>query len=108
MYGNTIPYFSQQDQPLQPFNSGNEWLFELVFDYGEHATTEYFPQYTATQTWAARPDAFSTYRSGFEIRTYRLCRRVLMFHRFAELYPQPLSGKKRRCLILMKTPLRHN
>src|SRR5207237_3741781 len=25
------------------------------------------------------------YRAGFEVRTYRRCRRVLMFHRFAEL-----------------------
>ena len=25
-----------------------------------------------------------TYRSGFEVRTYRLCRRVLMLHHFAE------------------------
>ena len=32
--------------------------------------------------WLRRPDAFSSFRSGFEIRTYRLCRRVLMFHHF--------------------------
>jgi hypothetical protein len=31
-----------------------------------------------------RPDAFSTYRAGFEVRTQRLCRRVLMFHRMDE------------------------
>ena len=29
-----------------------------------------------------RPDPFSTYRPGFEVRTYRRCRRVLMFHHF--------------------------
>jgi hypothetical protein len=34
--------------------------------------------------WAVRRDPFSTYRSGFEIRTYRLCRRILMFHRFPD------------------------
>ena len=28
------------------------------------------------------PDPFSTYRATFEIRTYRLCRRALMFHHF--------------------------
>src|SRR5262249_24333483 len=27
----------------------------------------------------------SSYRSGFEVRTYRRCHRVLMFHRFGEL-----------------------
>ena len=36
-----------------------------------------------------REDAFSTYRPGFEVRTYRLCRRVLMFHRIDELGPEP-------------------
>ena len=39
--------------------------------------------------WPVRPDAFSSYRSGFEVRTYRLCRRVLMFHRFDELERTP-------------------
>ena len=29
-----------------------------------------------------RRDPFSTYRAGFEVRTYRLCQRVLMFHHF--------------------------
>ena len=31
-----------------------------------------------------RLDPFSSYRSGFEVRTYRLCRRVLMFHHFPD------------------------
>ena len=34
--------------------------------------------------WPVRRDPFSSYRSGFEVRTYRLCRRVLMFHHFPE------------------------
>ena len=34
--------------------------------------------------WPVREDPFSTYRAGFEVRTYRLCRRVLMFHHFPE------------------------
>jgi hypothetical protein len=29
-----------------------------------------------------RTDPFSNYRAGFELRTRRLCRRVLMFHHF--------------------------
>ena len=32
-----------------------------------------------------RSDAFSDYKPGFEIRTARLCKRVLLFHHFAEL-----------------------
>ena len=35
--------------------------------------------------WPVRTDPFSSHRAGFEVRTYRLCRRVLMFHHFAEL-----------------------
>ncbi|MBK7410060.1 MAG: hypothetical protein IPJ40_19615 [Saprospirales bacterium] len=31
-----------------------------------------------------RHDAFSSYRAGFDIRTARLCHRVLMFHHFAD------------------------
>src|SRR5205823_1716867 len=39
--------------------------------------------------WELRPDPFSSHRSGFEVRTYRRCARVLMFHRFAELGALP-------------------
>ena len=34
--------------------------------------------------WPSGSDPFSTYRAGFEVRTYRLCRRVLMFHHFPD------------------------
>ena len=74
-YGNQTP--SQQAS----------WLFEVVFDYGEHDPTN--PTVHETGTWACRPDAFSSFRSGFEIRTYRLCRRILMFHMFQELGSAP-------------------
>ena len=91
-YGNRNPY------------ERDNWLFQVVFDYGEHGTDN--PQLEDSaleelsleeriasdnptpeedQTWLHRPDAFSTFRSGFEIRTQRLCRRALMFHRFDEL-----------------------
>jgi RHS repeat-associated protein len=62
---------------------GKDWLFQVVFDYGEHLLEN--PQLTdESQPWECRPDAFSTFRSGFEIRTYRLCQRVLMFHFLTE------------------------
>lgn len=63
------------------------WQFEVVLDYGEHDPAEPTPD--ELHAWPARPDAFSSYRGGFEVRTYRLCRRVLMFHRFPELDPKP-------------------
>ncbi|CAM4080809.1 SpvB/TcaC N-terminal domain-containing protein [Vreelandella rituensis] len=58
------------------------WMFEVVFDYGEHNITA--PTPTDTAPWDHRPDPFSSYRAGFEVRTTRLCRRVLLFHHFPE------------------------
>ncbi|MDX2423233.1 MAG: SpvB/TcaC N-terminal domain-containing protein, partial [Amphritea sp.] len=57
-----------------------EWMFESVFDYGEHHTQT--PTKEEVSDWAFRADAFSNYRPGFELRTTRLCQRVLMFHHF--------------------------
>jgi hypothetical protein len=34
--------------------------------------------------WPVRQDPFSSFRPGFEVRTYRLCRRALMFHHFQQ------------------------
>ncbi len=70
-----------------------DWLFEVVFDYGEHNPDDPKPNdneepdqngKTKNQWKLCRHDPFSTYRSGFEVRTYRLCQRVLMFHHFPE------------------------
>ncbi|GAB3918319.1 SpvB/TcaC N-terminal domain-containing protein [Larkinella terrae] len=66
--------------PAQIQNAG--WLFEAVFDYGEHDDEKPLP--TDSGEWLCRTDPFSTYRAGFEVRTYRLCQRVLMFHHFPE------------------------
>jgi RHS repeat-associated protein len=93
LYGNTQPYFSPSNEPLSPLPADNTWLFELVFDYGEHDTVNGLPQYAESMTLPGRQDAFSSYRAGFEIRDYRLCRRMLMFHRFAELGPEPYLVK---------------
>lgn len=61
-----------------------QWHFELVFDYGERTTAyEQKPPY-AGQQWATRSDGFASFAYGFELRTERLCRQVLMFHRFPE------------------------
>lgn len=65
----------------------SDWLFEVVFDYGEHDDATPTPD--EARPWPVRLDAFSSYRAGFEVRTYRLCRRALMFHRFAELGATP-------------------
>ncbi|KAI9776501.1 MAG: hypothetical protein M1839_009535 [Geoglossum umbratile] len=57
-------------------------MFEVVFDYGEHDVEDPMPQEKDGRVWACRADPFSTFRPGFEVRTYRLCRRILMFHHF--------------------------
>ena len=80
-YGNRIP--TNLDQPTA---TPQQWLFELVFDYGEHVD-EVVPSYAPRVSWPARTDAFSFYAAGFEVRTYRLCRRILMFHHFDEIGP---------------------
>ncbi|AUX35897.1 MULTISPECIES: SpvB/TcaC N-terminal domain-containing protein [Sorangium] len=74
-YGNTVPGDAESS------------LFEVVFDYGEHDAEAPTPEESAS--WPVRQDPFSVYRAGFEIRTYRLCRRVLMFHRMSELGETP-------------------
>lgn len=81
--------------------NNTDFLFEVVFDYGEHNYEVIQANNNGEQVervkcsidelaeWQCRPDPFSTYRAGFEIRTYRLCQRVLMFHRFPELGVNP-------------------
>lgn len=82
-YGNRKPYFSDLTAaaPVPLSFDPSQWCFQLVFDYGEHDPLAPTPQ--ETQVWNARLDSFSTYRPTFEVRTYRLCHRVLMFHHFA-------------------------
>ncbi len=98
-YGNRAPLLldpacpGMRASPLAPHGLETaDWMFSLVFDYGEghlaeHAATPgKWPRadafYEAQRPWPARPDAFSSFRAGFELRTYRLCRQVLMFHHF--------------------------
>ena len=81
LYGNRTPYFPDLTQPqLAPLPV--DWCFQVVFDYGEHDANNPTPQ-DAGQ-WTCRLDPFSTYRSTFEVRCYRLCHRVLMFHHFKD------------------------
>jgi hypothetical protein len=82
-----------------------QWHFELVFDYGERGM-EYGhkPPYD-DQQWQARGDGFSSFAYGFELRTERLCRQVLMFHRFPdELGADPVLVR-RLLLDYRQTPL---
>ena len=85
-YGNRTPYFADLTSSSSVFLHA-EWLFEVVFDYGEHDPDTPTPD--DSSPWPVRLDPFSAYRAGFEVRIYRLCQRVLMFHRFSELGEEP-------------------
>jgi RHS repeat-associated protein len=86
LYGNLKPQLNAQGQrprylsdlPQPPTNTSLDWLFEVRFDYGE--LDEDDPTGQPEKSWLYRPDAFSSYRSGFEVRTCRRCERVLMLH----------------------------
>ncbi len=90
LYGNHAPYLprlsSTQPWPAPPGATSQDgsadWFFEIAFDYGEH--DEGAPTPTDEGAWSVRPDPFSSSRAGFDIRTYRLCQRVLMFHHFED------------------------
>ncbi len=84
-YGNRIPYVADEMNPYRPAAVKGTFLFHSVFDYGEHDLAQPTPEEVPGQLWPVRADPFSSHRSGFEIRTYRLLRRVLMFHQFDEL-----------------------
>ncbi|MGE5845430.1 MAG: SpvB/TcaC N-terminal domain-containing protein, partial [Ignavibacteria bacterium] len=78
-YGNKQPYFLGDALP-----EDNNYMFRVVFDYGEHDQSLSIPKDIGLEKnkWLCRKDPFSTYRPGFEVRTYRRCSRILMFHCF--------------------------
>ena len=83
-YGNAVPYPVQSIDAYNPATLGNNagYLFETVFDFTDEHLLK--PNDVNT-TWLCRCEPFSDYKAGFEIRTYRLCRRILFFHNFKEL-----------------------
>jgi RHS repeat-associated protein len=75
-YGNLKPYLGDEINV-------DLWNFEIVFDYGEYdISSENNTPSKQINPWKKRQDSFSNYQAGFEIRTHRLCRNILMFHRF--------------------------
>lgn len=85
-YANVAPLALDADLISGRLREGAQWCFQLVLDYGDHrspAESEAEP----SSPWPARLDPFSTFRCGFEVRTYRLCRRILVFHEFPALGP---------------------
>jgi RHS repeat-associated protein len=114
-YVKRIKYGNLPSTLVQPDITQLSWLFEVVFDYGEghyqaqpaDAQGRVFvtASTAATQPWPARQDPFSRYRSGFEVRTYRLCRRVLVFHHFPDELGTPDSLVSATELTYQETPV---
>lgn len=96
LYGNRVPLLDHEGRrpsfitPVQIQDA--KWMFEVIFDFDENHLI--FKQVGADQKatveastvpgkeWTFRKDPFSSYRAGYEIRTTRLCKRILMFHHF--------------------------
>lgn len=100
-YGNVSSLVSSEEaiSPLGPDLSTMKWHFEAVFDYGEGHITKVSTtnpkgelvtaSLIPTRSWRAREDAFSTSRPTFEVRTYRRCERIALFHHFENELPTP-------------------
>ncbi|OWO79823.1 virulence protein [Photorhabdus luminescens] len=90
-YLHTVYYGNRTASEILPGLDGNapsqaDWLFYLVFDYGERSNNlKTPPAFSTTGNWLCRQDRFSRYEYGFEIRTRRLCRQVLMYHHLQAL-----------------------
>jgi YD repeat-containing protein len=74
------------------------WHFVVVFDYGQRSAEldDSLLTVHTDQPWQRRQDPFSDYAAGFEVRTHRLCRQVLLFHAFDELGTAPVLVKRMR------------
>ncbi|KAK6529747.1 hypothetical protein TWF281_008909 [Arthrobotrys megalospora] len=82
-YGNRIPNRDDSWNIVDPNQLPDAtWMFKVVFDYGEHNLES--PKPGDKAAWVCRQDPFSSYRAGFEVRTYRLCKRILNFHSFPD------------------------
>ena len=79
-YLKRVRYGNRTSMLADPELASPDWAFEVVLDYGEHDALA--PTPAEQGGWLCRNDPFSHYRQGFEVRTYRLCQRLLMFHHF--------------------------
>lgn len=102
-HGNTVPYTGDgselySNNPDASYTDHNfvipgSFMFQTVFDYGQPFAMDYNYNnqapanflYDDSKPWLFRSDPFSEYLAGFEIRTCRLCSRVLLYHYFNEL-----------------------
>lgn len=82
VYISTIRYGNYRE------GAGENFALEILFDYGEYT----LPSLDPSGQWTVRSDPFATYRPGFELKTWRLCRNILTVRNFPD---EPDVG---RCL----------
>ncbi|MBP2170905.1 hypothetical protein J2125_004097 [Erwinia toletana] len=73
-----------------------DWIFVVKIDYGVRVTSKESPPSWQRPTygdWAYRRDVFSRYQYGFNLRTRRLARQVLLFHRLNTLKGSKNEGE---------------
>jgi len=58
-------------------NNEESFAFELQFQYSDYDPDD--PLAPAGK-WEVRPDSYSTFNSGFEVRNYRLCKAIKLYH----------------------------
>lgn len=68
--------------------SSKDHAFKVVFDYGEYRLSKLtkggFDPFIPKYQWHLRADAFSSFSSGFEVRTCRRCDNILLFNNFTD------------------------
>ncbi len=80
VFGNRIDYVYERDvlQNDGPHNWDQLYLSEIRYaDYGDPANPQFLIR--VKFVYEQRPDPFSEYRSGFEIRTVRRCARIQVY-----------------------------
>ncbi|UPT86954.1 hypothetical protein HAP41_0000043195 [Bradyrhizobium barranii subsp. apii] len=82
-YGNIAPFFAEGGSNYWPSvetliasaeSFSEHWQFRAFFDYTARGLEHFKPD---NSNWLARRDPFSSYRAGFEVRSYRLCQKIL-------------------------------
>lgn len=110
LHGNVAPFFALDGEDywsavrkevLRAALPDAPWLFRVGFDYSE-AADEQYSDLIDNARWSARPDAFSSYRAGFEVRNLRLCRRICFETRISTESPEEGVGYigATHCLVL--------
>jgi RHS repeat-associated protein len=94
-YLGRVLYAPQTPVAAPPYGVGEvpptSWHVELVLDYGQYDADPALPSpYEPSGSWRVRPDPFSRYEAGFEVRTYRRLENLMLFHRFEGLGEQPM------------------